>query len=117
LLYAAVRTRSILRKAADQGVETGQIMAPASDAERELQLKLLELADLLNFTFETRSPNHLCDYAYHLAGAFNRFYANHHIINETDKAQQSSWLALSELTVNVLVLSLDLLGIGVPERM
>ncbi len=117
LLYAAVRTRSILRKAADQGLQAGDIIAAASDEERELQLKLLELTDLLRFASETRAPNHLCEYAYSLAGAFNRFYAQHHIINEENKAQQASWLGLSQLTVDVLVLVLDLLGISVPERM
>ena len=117
LLYAAVRTRSILRKAADQGLVSGELIAAAGNEERELQLKLLGLTDLLQFTFETRAPNHLCEYAYQLAGAFNRFYANHHILNEENKAQQASWLALSQLTVDVLVLVLDLLGIGVPERM
>ncbi len=117
LLYAAVRNQSILRKAADEGLAAGPILPPAGDEERELQLKLLELPDLLDFAFDQRAPNHLCDYAYNLAIAFNRFYRAHHILNEEDSAQQSSWLALAELTVNVLKHVLYLLGISVPERM
>ena len=117
LLYAAVRNRSILRKAAEEGLSAGEILPPAGDEERELQLKLLELPDLLNFTFDQRAPNHLCDYAYNLAIAFNRFYRAHHILNETDKAQQASWLGVAQLTVGVLELVLELLGISVPERM
>lgn len=117
MLYAAVRNRSILRKAAEEGLAPGMIIAPAGDEERELQLKLLELPDLLDYAFDQRAPNHLCDYAYNLAIAFNRFYRAHHILNEKDAAQQASWLGVAQLTVNVLELVLDLLGISVPERM
>lgn len=117
LLYAAVRNQSILRKAAEEGLSAGVILPPAGDEERELQLKLLELPDLLDFTFDQRAPNHLCDYAYNLSIAFNRFYRAHHILKEKDAAQQASWLGLAQLTVNVLKLVLDLLGISVPERM
>ena len=117
LLYAAVRNRSILRKAAAQGLEPGPIMAPAGPEERELQLKLLDFEDTLHFTFDQRAPNHLCEYAYTLAIAFNRFYAAHHILNESDPQQQASWLGLARLTVSVLEKGLDLLGISVPERM
>ena len=117
LLYAAVRNRSILRKAAEEGLSAGQILPPAGPEERELQLKLLELPDLLDFAFDQRAPNHLCDYAYNLAIAFNRFYRAHHILNEKDEAQQASWLGVAQLTVDVLELVLDLLGISVPERM
>ncbi|MCA9980435.1 MAG: hypothetical protein KDD89_06375, partial [Anaerolineales bacterium] len=67
--------------------------------------------------FETRAPNHLCDFGYTLATQFNRFYREHHILNESDPAQQASWLADCQLTVQTLALVLDLLGIGVPERM
>lgn len=117
LLYAAVRTQSILRKAAEQGLTAGEIIAAASEEERALHLKLLELPDALELAFNTRAPNHLCEYAYTLSTEFNRFYRQHHILNEENSVQQASWLGLSQLTVDTLVLVLDLLGISVPERM
>ncbi|MDJ0753066.1 MAG: arginine--tRNA ligase [Ardenticatenaceae bacterium] len=117
LLYAVVRTRSILRKAAEQGLTAGKILPAASEAEREVYMKLLELPETLEYAFETRAPNHLCDFAYNLATLFNRFYREHHILTESDKARQASWLGLSRLTADVLTLTLDLLGISVPERM
>lgn len=117
LLYTAVRTRSILRKAAEQGLTPGQILPPASEVERELHLKLAELPDLVQYAFDTRAPNHLCDYGYTLATQFNRFYREHHILNESDPARQASWLADCLLTVQTLEKILDLLGIGVPDRM
>lgn len=117
LLYAVVRTRSILRKAAEQGLTAGKILPAASEAERDVHMKLLELPETLEYAFETRAPNHLCDFAYNLATLFNRFYREHHILTESDKARQASWLRVSRLTVDVLTLTLDLLGISVPERM
>ncbi len=117
LLYAAVRTRSILRKAAEQGLTSGAILPAAGETERELHLKLLELPDSILHAFETRAPNHLCDYVYGLATIYNRFYREHHILTETDPSRQASWLAVAELTVQVIELVLDLLGIEVPQRM
>lgn len=117
LLYTAVRTRSILRKAAEQGLAAGRLVTPAGEEERDVLLKLLQLPDALEMAFANRAPNYLCDYAYTLAALFNRFYRQHHILTETNPAQQASWLKLCELTVLTLSLTLDLLGIGVPERM
>jgi arginyl-tRNA synthetase len=117
LLYTAVRTRSILRKAAEQNLHPGQILPSASPAERELQLKFTELPDVIQYAFDTRAPNHLCEYGYTLAMQFNRFYREHHILKESDPAQQASWLAICDLTVKTMELVLELLGIAVPERM
>ncbi|MEM7802434.1 MAG: arginine--tRNA ligase [Chloroflexota bacterium] len=117
LLYAVVRTNSILEKAAEKGLVPGEILPAAGPEERDLQLKLLELPDLLNFAFDQRAPNHISDYTYNLAIAFNRFYAAHHILNEENAAQQASWLRLAKLNVDVLTALLDMMGIGVPSRM
>ena len=117
LLYAAVRTRSILRKAADLGFVPGQLTPAASPEERDVQLKLLELPETLQHAFATRAPNHLCEYAFTLATVFNRFYRQHHILTESDPTQQASWLALCQTVVNTLERVLNLLGLPVPERM
>jgi arginyl-tRNA synthetase len=117
LLYTAVRIKSIMRKAQEAGLEPGEILPPAGPEERELQLKFTELPDVFQHSYETRSPNHLADYAYNLATLFNRFYREYHILSETDPGRQASWLAVSQYTLAQLELVLDLLGITVPERM
>jgi arginyl-tRNA synthetase len=75
------------------------------------------LPDVVAAAFEHRAPNILCEYAYELATAFTRFYQEHHILSEGDAARQASWLGLCDLSVRILLQVLDLLGIGVPERM
>ncbi|MBT8248440.1 MAG: arginine--tRNA ligase [Acidimicrobiia bacterium] len=117
LLYGAVRIKSILRKAADLALGPGPIIPPAADAERTLMLELTRFPEVLDRTVEFRAPNHLAEYAYDVVTAFNRFYEACHILREEDAARQASWLGLVELTLGLLVLLLDLLGIEVPDRM
>jgi arginyl-tRNA synthetase len=117
LLYTAVRTKSILRRAEEAGLEAGHILPPAGEEERELALKLVELPDVVVYAYETRAPNHLADYVYNLALTFNRFYREYHILSEEDPARQASWLALSQYALRQIELVLSLMGIGVPERM
>lgn len=117
LLYTAARTKSILRRAVDEGLTVGPISAPVDEDERALFLKLLELPDVVELAFAQRMPHHLCEYVFTLAMVFNRFYHQHHILSEANPAQQASWLGLTTCVVGTLTLALDLLGIAVPERM
>ncbi len=116
LQYAAVRVKSLLRKAADEGQQPGPIAIQAAE-ERGLALALLRFPDALEETLRTRAPNVMCDYAFRLAQAFSSFYAAHHILSEADPALRASRLGLSALALRALETSLDLLGIEVPERM
>jgi arginyl-tRNA synthetase len=117
LLYTAVRTKSILRKAQEQGLQGGRLLGAAGPEERELMLKLAALPDVVAHAYETRAPNHLADYVYTLATVFNRFYREYHILSEADPGRQASWLALSQYALRQIECVLSLLGIEVPERM
>jgi arginyl-tRNA synthetase len=117
LQYAAVRIKSILRKAAEAGLGSGEIVPPQVDAERDLMIDLLRLPEVIRRAIDLRSPNHVAEFAYGVAGRFNRFYDTCHILSETDQVKQASWLALSEWTLNALERLLDLLGIEIPDRM
>jgi arginyl-tRNA synthetase len=66
---------------------------------------------------EKRAPNFLCEYVFSLAQEFSRFYAEHHILSETDAELRAARLGLCQLTLDVLIKALDLLGIEVPQRM
>jgi arginyl-tRNA synthetase len=116
LQYAAVRTRSILRKAVEEGFA---VAAPAvrSPEERTLVLQLLGLSDAMAAAEDKRAPNILCDYVFTLAQYFSRFYAEHHILSEQDAVLRAARLGLCRLTVDTLAKVLGLLGIDVPSRM
>ncbi|HLF61869.1 MAG TPA: arginine--tRNA ligase [Acidimicrobiia bacterium] len=117
LQYAAVRIKSILRKAADAGLSQGDISPPEVGVERDLMLDLLRLPEVIQRTIDLRSPNHVAEFAYGVAGRFNRFYDTCHILSEPDPARQASWLALSGWALRALERLLDLLGIEIPDRM
>lgn len=115
--YVAARAGSLLSKAADRGWGPGRPVAASVDAERELILELSRLPEVIDRSIDQRAPNHLAEYAFELAGRFNRFYDACHVLTEPDEARRASWLTLVETTRRQLTLVLGLLGIEVPERM
>ena len=117
LQYGAVRIKSIIRNADALGLERGPMLPATHPAERSLLLHLSMLPEVIFRAIDTRAPNHVAEYAFELAGAWNRFYDACHILNQPDLARRASWLTLAETTLAALTLLLDLLGIEVPERM
>ncbi len=117
LQYAAVRIKSILRRAEAEGLAATDLIAPTVEAERALVLHLLQLPEVIDRAIELRAPNHIADYAFTLAGEFNRFYDVCHILSESDPDRRGSWLTLARWSLAGLELTLHLLGIEVPERM
>ncbi len=117
LQYASVRMKSLLKKAADIGATPGEIIAPENDVQINLILELLKLADIVQTAFEENEPHHLCDYGFKLAQNFNSFYTECHMLKETNRERQRSWLALTQLCYRHMELILSLLGIDIPEFM
>jgi arginyl-tRNA synthetase len=115
LQYAAVRIKSILRRAG--GLPIGEVIPTTLDAERDLVLALLAFPEVTQRSIDLRAPNHIADYAFGVAGEFNRFYDTCHILSEKDPRLQASWLALATWTLATLERTLYLLGIEVPDRM
>ncbi|MEP7211098.1 MAG: arginine--tRNA ligase [Alphaproteobacteria bacterium] len=116
LLYAAVRMKSLARRAEAEGVKPGAIQVEL-DAERALVLALDGFADALRGAYDKRLPHILCDHAYTLAQAFSGFYAAAPILAEKDAAKRASRFALILATMRQLETVLGLIGIETPERM
>lgn len=116
LMYAAVRIKSLLRRAAEAGHAPGPVSI-AHQTERALVLQLDGFAAALLGAREKRMPHILCEHVFNLAQAFSAFYGAVPIANETDPTLRASRLALSAAVLKQLEAGLDLLGITVPERM
>jgi arginyl-tRNA synthetase len=116
LLYAAVRVKSVLRKAAEAGHLPGAV-AVHEETERALVLQLDGFGAALLGSREKRMPHILCEHLYSLAQAFSAFYGALPIASEPDAAKRASRLALADAVRHQLETGLDLLGITVPERM
>ena len=115
LLYQAVRIKSVLRRAAEQGLEAGALHI-VDPSERELALLLDAFDDALAEAYDRRAPNLVADHAYRLAQAFSRFYAACPILPAEGEVRASR-LALAGTVLRQLELCLDLLGLSAPERM
>jgi arginyl-tRNA synthetase len=115
LLYQAVRIKSILRKAEEQQVRAGPI-GIEHDAERTLSLALDAFDGALTTAYDKKAPHFLAEHAYNLAQSFSGFYT-HCPILPSEGAVRASRLALAAATLKQLTLTLELLGIEVPERM
>ncbi len=115
LLYAAVRIKSILRKASEQGLSRGPI-AIAEPAERDLALALDAFAAACESAYEKRAPHFLAEHAYGLAQAWSGFYANCPVLG-AEGAVRASRLSLAQATLSQLETCFHLLGVAAPERM
>jgi arginyl-tRNA synthetase len=115
LLYQAVRVKSLLRKAADEGVAAGRITISES-AERDLTLALDAFDHALGDAYEKRAPHFIAEHAYRLAGAFSKFYQACPVLAAPSPVRASR-LALATASLTQLELALDLLGIATPDRM
>ncbi len=117
LLYASVRVKSVLRRAADKGETAGAPIAAAAKEERDLALCLLGFSDAVKSAHQKRMPHFLCEHAYALAQAFSKFYGACRILDEKDDAVRGSRLTLADAAGRQLTLTLSLLGIETPDRM
>ncbi|MCC8140862.1 MAG: arginine--tRNA ligase [Lachnospiraceae bacterium] len=119
ILYTIVRIKSILKKYAENGGQSGDaVIRPASSgSEKALQLELAKLGGVIESAFEEYAPHRICAYIYDLANAFNKFYHETKILSAEDKDAQAGWIELLVLTRRVLELCIDLLGFEAPERM
>ena len=115
LLYQSVRIKSILRKAEEQQIRAGAIEIE-HESERALALALDAFDGALRAAYDKKAPHFLAEHAFNLAQAFSGFYTNCPIL-PSEGAVRASRLALAAATLKQLTLTLDLLGIEVPERM
>jgi arginyl-tRNA synthetase len=115
LLYQAVRVKSILRRAADEGAAAGPVTV-SEPAERDLVLTLDAFDAALTEAYDKKAPNALAEHAYRLSQSFSKFYAACPIL-QAEPATRASRLTLATTSLRQLELALDLLGIATPERM
>jgi arginyl-tRNA synthetase len=117
LQYAAARIGSIFARAEldPDTVSLGPILL-GTDAERALALRLLGFGRAVNDVTLAAEPHKLAGYLFETASAFTTFYERCPVLTAPGEVRQSR-LALSALTLRVLVTGLALLGISVPPRM
>ena len=118
--YTYARIRSILRKAADMGLDSRHLPAavPAlSTKEEEIVARVAEFAAVVCQAGQDYSPSVIANYCYDLTKEYNQFYHDYSVLREEDEAKRQFRLVLSANVAKVIRLGMSLLGIEMPERM
>ncbi len=118
--YTYARIRSVLRKAAEQGIST-EAGLPAeveiSTKEEELIQHLAQFAEVVRTAGQDYSPSVIANYCYDLVKEYNQFYHDFSILKEEDEAKKMFRLVLSKNVAQTVKNGMGLLGIEMPERM
>ena len=115
--YTHARIRSILRKAAERGVDASAEQGIPSPKEVRLIQLLSAFPSKIGEAVAALSPAVVANYAYDLAKEFNQYYHDTRILQEPDPAVLRFRLGLIRTVADVLVRAMDILGISLPERM
>ena len=118
--YTHARIKSVLRKAADQGIDFSQPLntkTVISEKEKYLIQLLTEFPATVKQAGDEFSPALIANYIYELVKEFNQFYHDYTILKEENADLRNFRLALSETIGKVIKTGMGLLGIEVPERM
>lgn len=116
--YTHARIRSILRKAAEQGVVDFDYKdAVLSQKEIRLVKILNDFPQRIQDAAASFSPAVIANYAYELAKEFNQYYHETQILKEPDRDLLKMRLRLIDVLSRVLRKSMGILGIELPERM
>src|SRR5712692_7285827 len=111
--YAHARIASILRTAAERGVDTDGADTTLLSAKGDLAMVrlCLTLPELLGDIVQHRGAHLLTVYALELAGAFHGFYRDHRVVGD-DVALSKARLQLVNAIRVTLRQTLDLLGVS-----
>ena len=119
--YAHARVASLMRNAADLGVEAqSHPELLTHEKEGELLRALAEFPRVVKAAAELREPHRVARYLEELAGTYHRFYDSCRVLPRGDEETADlhrARLLLVDATRVVLANGLALLGVSAPERM
>ena len=118
--YTYARIRSILRKAAEAGIEVPAQLPTDVELSVKKEALVQHVADFANVVRQAGqeySPSSFAAYCYDLVKEYNQFYHDFSILREEDAKKRAFRLVLSKNVAKVVRLGMSLLGIEMPERM
>lgn len=118
--YTYARIRSIMRKAAAEGMALPAQLpsdAPLNDKEIALIQKMNDFGVVIEQAATDYSPSGIANYCYELTKDFNQFYHDYSILNADTQEEKLTRLVLANNVAKIIKNGMQLLGIEVPERM
>ncbi len=120
ILYTIVRIKSILNKFKSESGDSfssSDIKPSVTDIEKKLELELIKYNEVIENAWAELAPHKICQYIYSVAEAFNSFYHEVKILTEESIELKKSYLAKIELTMNILLDCIHILGFEAPDKM
>ncbi|GGH19764.1 arginyl-tRNA synthetase [Cribrihabitans marinus] len=128
--YAHARVMSVLRKAGDGGIDTGDATLAGADlsvlaheAELALARKLAEWPRLVEIAARSNEPHRVALYLYELAGEFHALWNRGNddpslrFLQDGDAATSQAKIALARSVAVVISAGLDILGVKPAQEM
>ena len=118
--YTHARIKSIMRKAAEQGIQEFNGAAAAiklNEKEVTLIQKMNDYAAVVEQAGKDYSPSGIANYCYELTKEFNQWYHDYSVLNADDELTKQTRLLIAKNVAKIIKNGMRLLGIEVPERM
>lgn len=116
LQYTAIRAKSILAKALEQGVPVSEVSQPEGWEVTDVEKILNRFPEVIRNSYNELSPQFLVKYLTDLASAFNSFYGNNQIV-ASDDSSSAYKVGIAQAAQIILTNGIQILGIRLPERM
>ena len=117
LQYTKVRITSILNSAQQKQYISEIQEEKFSQTEKELILSLVKFSNVFNRSKKLKEPHHLADYLYEICQKFNSFYKDIKVLDSSNLNLQNRRLNLSIITLNIIELLFEILGIESVDKM
>lgn len=114
--YTHARCCSVLRKATHICAEP-DYSAVTDDEASDVLMLLSRFPETVRKAMEQSEPSLITRHTTQLAQAYNKYYFEHRIVEESDPASTAARLALTSAVRDVIRTGLYLIGIEAPERM
>jgi len=119
--YTYARIRSIIRRSELLKINYNNVnlnkIYDLSLSIKKLINHIYIFPDIISQSSKTYSPSLVCQYVFDLAKLYNSFYQDEKIFDGENNETTSFKISLSDLTANTIKNSLELLGVGVPNKM
>ena len=117
--YTNARINSLIRKAAEQGIELKDLdrSIELSDRETSLIQNLNNYPNVVRQAGQEFSPALLANYAYDLVKEYNGFYQACSVLKEENVSLRNMRLVLSRNVSKIVTSAMNLLGIEMPSKM
>ena len=115
--YTYARIRSILRKARERGYASNLHGIPMLEKEWRLIKLMTDFPRVIEESAKEFSPAQIANFSFDLAREFNQYYHEVSVLHEENALVREQRLLLLNQVSKLLKLSMELLGIVLPERM